>query len=156
MALLRESGTPVGELCLEVTETALVADATVAHRTLATLADSGVAMSVDDFGMGYTSLFGLRTLPVTEIKIDRAFVMGLDESAQDRSIVRSIIELAHGLGCSVTAEGVESAGTAQWLTAASCDEAQGYYFARPAPWRDLRTHIFEHGAGALVADPTPT
>jgi diguanylate cyclase len=156
VALLAQSDTPVDELCLEVTETALAADAVLAHRALAALAECGVAVSVDDFGMGYTSLSGLRTLPVAEIKIDRAFVMGLDHCEQDRSIVRSIIELGHGLGCSVTAEGVETARTAQWLKAASCDAAQGFHFARPALWRDLRERLAQHAIGAEVATTTTT
>jgi diguanylate cyclase len=135
--LLYESGTSASELCLEVTETALAADAAVAARTLRALASRGVTISIDDFGTGYTCLAQLRSLPVAEIKIDRAFVCGLDEREEDRSIVRSLIELGHGLGCVVVAEGVETPDTAAWLRAASCDAAQGYHFARPAPWPDL-------------------
>jgi diguanylate cyclase len=74
---------------------------------------------------------------VSELKIDRAFVSGLDGSPQDRSIVRAIIELAHGLGFSVTAEGVETQAVQEWLRRAGCDTAQGYHLARPAPWAEL-------------------
>jgi diguanylate cyclase (GGDEF)-like protein len=140
LGVLAETATPVEQVVLEVTETALASDARLAGEAVAALAQQGVAISIDDFGIGSTSLSGLRTLPVAELKIDRAFVMGLDHSEQDRSIVRSVIELGHGLGCSVTAEGVETAATAQWLRRASCDFAQGYHFARPAPWRDLLAH----------------
>ncbi len=142
--LLLATGTPAEQMCLEVTETALAGDAAVAARAIAALADRGIEVSIDDFGMGYTSLSQLRTLPVTEVKIDREFVRGLDGSEQDRSLVRSVIELVHGLGYTATAEGVETAATARWLAAASCDAAQGFYFAVPAPWQDLLTH---HTAG---------
>jgi diguanylate cyclase (GGDEF)-like protein len=137
MRLLADSGTSPSELCLEVTETALAADAAVAARTLRGLAARGVTLSIDDFGMGYTCLAQLRSLPVTEIKIDRAFVGGLDARGEDRAIVRSLIELGHGLRCAVVAEGVETPTTAVWLAAASCDAAQGYHYARPAPWAEL-------------------
>jgi EAL domain-containing protein (putative c-di-GMP-specific phosphodiesterase class I) len=105
---------------------------------------------MDDFGTGYTSLCNLRTLPVAEVKIDRTFVMGLEGSDHDRSIVRAIIELGHGLGCSVTAEGVESAAAAEWLRSVACDRAQGYHFARPAPWPELLVR-FGPATGTAVA-----
>jgi EAL domain-containing protein (putative c-di-GMP-specific phosphodiesterase class I) len=139
IALLAATGTPASGLWIEVTETALAADTDRAARTLEALAAAGVGISIDDFGSGYTSLGLLRTLPVGEVKIDRAFVLGLAECEQDRSIVRSIVDLGHGLGCAVTAEGVEDAETADWLRSAGCDYAQGYHFARPAPWGELLT-----------------
>jgi EAL domain-containing protein (putative c-di-GMP-specific phosphodiesterase class I) len=147
--LLAGSRTSPGELCLEVTETALAADAAGAERALRALSEIGVGLSIDDFGMGYSCLSQLRSVPVAEIKVDRAFVSGLDSRAEDRSIVRSIIELAHGLGCAVTAEGVENAQTAAWLSAASCDAAQGYHYARPAPWPEL---LDRWGTQALAPD----
>ena len=149
LALMAEAGTAVDQVVLEVTETALAADTGRVAQAVDVLAASGVAISIDDFGMGYTSLSGLRTLPAAELKIDRAFVMGLDHSQTDRSIVRAIIELGHGLGCSVTAEGVESAAIAAWLHGAGCDTAQGYHFARPAPWQELLPPVAER-------DPEPT
>jgi diguanylate cyclase (GGDEF)-like protein len=152
--LLEETGTAAEELCLEITETALAGDAALAARALEELTRHGVAVSVDDFGTGYTSLFGLRSLPVSEVKIDRAFVMELDRRSVDRSIVRSIIELAHGLGCTVTAEGVETRETAAWLRDASCDSAQGYHFARPAPWRELLEAFAPDGPTAALATTT--
>ena len=137
LGLLEETATPPEALCLEITETALAGDAALAERSLETLVERGVGVSVDDFGTGYTSVLGLRTLAVSEIKIDRAFVMELDRHSEDRSIVRAIIDLAHGLGCTVTAEGVETAETAAWLRGVACDSAQGYHLARPAPWPEL-------------------
>jgi EAL domain-containing protein (putative c-di-GMP-specific phosphodiesterase class I) len=79
----------------------------------------------------------LRSVPVAEIKIDRLFVTDLDRDPQNQAIVRSVIELAHGLGCRVTAEGVETAQVSAWLARSGCDAAQGYLFSRPAVWPHL-------------------
>ncbi len=147
---LAEAGVPAEELCLEVTETALAADAAVAARAITTLAATGIHVSVDDFGMGYTSISQLRTIPVSEVKIDREFIKGLEHSEQDRAIVRSVIELVHGLGASVTAEGVETAETADWLTKAACDAAQGYHYARPVPWQELLERFGTPAPRALI------
>ncbi|BCY05328.1 bifunctional diguanylate cyclase/phosphodiesterase [Actinoplanes sp. L3-i22] len=133
-ALLAETGARPDRLILEVTETALAGDADSAVRTIHELGALGVGISVDDFGTGYTSLSHLRGLPITEIKIDRAFVADVDRDPQSQAIVRSVIELAHGLGGRVTAEGVETAEIHRWLVAAGCDEAQGYLYGRPVPW----------------------
>jgi diguanylate cyclase (GGDEF)-like protein len=135
--LLAEAGAAASDLCVEVTETALAGNAERAARTLEELTARGVAVSIDDFGTGFTGFLGLRTLAIAEIKIDRAFVMNLAQHEHDRSIVGSIIQLAHGLGCTVTAEGVETAEAAAWLREATCDHAQGYHFTRPARWQDL-------------------
>ncbi len=155
VALREESGTAPAELWLEVTETALAADAHVAAGALRTLTDHGVKVSIDDFGMGYSCLAQLRSLAVDEIKVDRTFVSGLDRSAQDRSIVRSIIDLGHGLGCVVTAEGVETPAEAEWLRAASCDTAQGYRYAQPAPWQGLLER-FGDAPTMTALEPTTT
>ena len=136
-ALLTEHDATCDRLHLEVTETALALDAQVAARAVAGLSDQGIAIAIDDFGIGYTSLSQLRNLPVAEVKIDRAFVSGVDSNDQDRAIVRSIIDLSHSLGLLVTAEGVETRDVADWLAGVGCDHAQGYFFARPQPWPDL-------------------
>ncbi|MFI1995962.1 putative bifunctional diguanylate cyclase/phosphodiesterase [Actinoplanes sp. NPDC020271] len=133
-ALLAETGTRPDRLILEVTETALAGDAATAVRVVKELGALGVGISVDDFGTGYTSLSHLRGLPISEIKIDRAFVADVDGDPQSQAIVRSVIELAHGLGSRVTAEGVETVEIHRWLVDAGCDEAQGYLYGRPVPW----------------------
>jgi EAL domain-containing protein (putative c-di-GMP-specific phosphodiesterase class I) len=130
----------------------LPAGVVAAPHTLRALAARGVTLSIDDFGTGYTCLAQLRSLPVTEIKIDRAFVGGLDARGEDRAIVQSLIELGHGLGCAVVAEGVETPATAAWLRAASCDAAQGHHYARPAPWQEL----LDRWSGPLAAIGTTT
>ncbi|MDQ4008720.1 MAG: bifunctional diguanylate cyclase/phosphodiesterase, partial [Actinomycetota bacterium] len=137
LGLLDESGVRPGRLHLEVTETALAVDHEAVGITLGRLARHGIGCALDDFGVGYASLAHLRSLALSEVKVDRAFVAGLDTSDQDREVVRSLIQLAHGLGLRVTAEGVESAVTAAWLRRAGCDSAQGYHYARPRPWGDL-------------------
>jgi diguanylate cyclase len=135
--MLAELGTPADRLVLEVTETAMASDVVTAVRTVEELAAHGIDVAVDDFGIGYTSLSQLRTLPVAEVKIDRTFVTDLDRDPQSQAVVRSVIELAHGLGCSVTAEGVETPDVRAWLSAEGCDCAQGYLFSRPVPWPEL-------------------
>ncbi|WIM96947.1 bifunctional diguanylate cyclase/phosphodiesterase [Actinoplanes oblitus] len=133
-ALLAETGARADRLILEVTETALAGDADTAVRAVNELGALGVGISVDDFGTGYTSLSHLRGLPITEIKIDRAFVADVDRDPQSQAIVRSVIELAHGLGSRVTAEGVETPEIHRWLVEAGCDEGQGWLYGRPVPW----------------------
>jgi diguanylate cyclase (GGDEF)-like protein len=135
--LLAEFGVPADQLHLEITETALAADAVAAAQTVAALADQGIAISIDDFGEGYTSLSQLRNLPIAELKIHQSFVMDLERDERDRAIVRSLIGLADGLGCLVTAEGVETPDAASWLAAAGCECAQGYLFSKPLPYNEL-------------------
>jgi diguanylate cyclase (GGDEF)-like protein len=153
-ALLAELKVSCDRLHLEVTETAMALDATVAARAVAALADQGIAIAIDDFGIGYTSLRQLRTLPIAEVKVDRVFVSGVQTNDHDRAIVRSIIDLSHSLGCLVTAEGVESEAVADWLTSAGCDHAQGYYFARPEPWADLVRRVSNPADSGRALQPT--
>jgi diguanylate cyclase (GGDEF)-like protein len=161
--LISADGGTSERLHIEVTETALAMDATAAAEVVEALAGEGLTIAIDDFGIGYTSLSQLRSLPVSEIKIDRTFVSDLADNAQDRAIVRSVIELGHSLGFQVTAEGVETRGVAEWLTDAGCDHAQGFLWSKPLPWRELADRFApstrvpvlrraEHGADV----PTPT
>jgi diguanylate cyclase (GGDEF)-like protein len=136
-AILHETDVQADRLYLEVTETALAFDTGVAGQVIGALAAQGISMSIDDFGIGYTSLSQLRTLKVSEVKIDRTFISGLPGNDQDRVIVRSVIDLGHSLGCLVTAEGVESQDVADWLVDAGCDQAQGYLWSRPCPWTEV-------------------
>ena len=136
-ALLAEHGTTPDRLILEVTETAMADDIDSVSRAVHALAAYGVGISVDDFGIGYTSLSQLRGVPIAEIKIDRTFVAGVLDEPDNQAIVRAVIALAHGLGSRVTAEGVESAEVAGWLAWAGCDEAQGFFYSRPVPWAQV-------------------
>jgi len=163
-ALLAEHGTPAGRLLLEVTETALAGDAATAADAVVELTALGIGVSVDDFGIGYTSLSQLRSVPVAEVKIDRSFVTDLDTDGPNQAIVRSVIALAHGLGLRVTAEGVETPAVSDWLADAGCDDAQGYLFARPTAWPHLLDlYLNPRGSGrharaelTTVAEATPT
>jgi diguanylate cyclase len=120
-------------LCLEITESAIMDDPQRALQTLQRLHDMGLRLSIDDFGTGYSSLAYLKKLPLHELKIDRSFVMAMERDVADLKIVRSTIDLAHNLGLSVVAEGVETAQAWALLNRMGCDEAQGYYIAKPMP-----------------------
>jgi diguanylate cyclase (GGDEF)-like protein len=135
--LIAERGLPAGGFGMELTETALMEDSPAARAVLDAFVARGVTVAMDDFGTGYSSLAQLRALPIEVVKIDRSFVMGVAVRPDDRTIVRSVIELAHGLGRKVVAEGVDDAATLATLAELGCERAQGYYFARPLPERRL-------------------
>jgi diguanylate cyclase (GGDEF)-like protein len=120
-------------LRLEMTETVLAADPERALQTMDSLRAMGVHIALDDFGIGYSSLAYLNRLPLDEIKIDRSFVIGMVDDESSATIVRATVELGHGLGYAVVAEGVENAETRQRLTALGCDAIQGFLVARPMP-----------------------
>ncbi len=132
-AALQAAELPAGMLCLEITESALMEDPLSAQSTLRRLRDLGVATSIDDYGTGYSSLAYIKQLAVNELKIDRAFVGGMEADRSNAAIVRSTIELGHNLGLTVVAEGVETEHELAELRRFGCDEAQGYFFARPMP-----------------------
>ena len=129
--LLARTGVPARLLELEVTESAVMRYPDMMHKRLQEIRTLGVKMSIDDFGTGYASLAYLKHLPVDTLKIDKLFITNVDTDAGDRLIVRSAIQLAHGFGMSVVAEGVETQAVAELLVEEGCDFAQGYHFARP-------------------------
>ena len=124
---------PPSALQVEITETSVVSEIDSASRVLDELHTMGVGVAIDDFGTGYSSLVQLQRLHVDEIKIDKSFVLSMDTSRDDEAIVRSTIELGRSLGLRVTAEGVQSAGISERLSALGCDYAQGFYFGHPLP-----------------------
>jgi diguanylate cyclase (GGDEF)-like protein/PAS domain S-box-containing protein len=130
---LGSSGLPPHALCLEVTESTVMQDADASARILRELTLLGVTISVDDFGTGYSSMAQLKSLPVDTLKIDRAFVSGLDHNAEDRAIVTAILSLARALGLDVIAEGVERAEQGVELRQLGCRAAQGFRWSRPLP-----------------------
>ncbi len=134
---LRMTGVPAGLLELEITESALMAEPARAQRLLEMLAAMGVRLSIDDFGAGYTSLGQLKNLPVTEIKIDKSFILNMGLEPSDALIAHSIIDLGHNLGMTVLAEGVETAEALSHLSTFDCDIAQGFYLCRPVPAADF-------------------
>jgi len=141
---LRKWGVPACSLALEITEGVMMADTARTRLLLEELRALGVRLAIDDFGTGFSSLSYLKRLPVSELKIDKSFVMDIAQDEGDAVIVRSTIELAHGLGLSVIAEGVEERAAWDMLAAQGCDLGQGYYISEPlAPeplmaWLDSR------------------
>jgi diguanylate cyclase (GGDEF)-like protein len=131
-AVLEESGIAPSRLCLEITETAMMADPAAIGETLSALKELGVRLAVDDFGVGHASLRQLRALlPVDTLKIDKSFVDGITKDADDAAIVEGVVRLAHSLGLQAVAEGVETTQQVAMLRAWSCQTGQGYHFARP-------------------------
>lgn len=142
--MLSEWKLPPGFLTFEITESAMMAEPDRALDTLTQLDRMGIALSVDDFGTGFSSLGYLKKLPVDELKIDRSFVINMTEDENDATIVRSTIDLAHNLGLKVVAEGVEDARTLELLQRLSCDTAQGYHIARPMPAAELSDWLSQY------------
>lgn len=130
---LREADIAPQRLIVELTESELIDESGVIHECLHALAEIGIGVSVDDFGTGYSSLAHLRSLPLTELKIDQQFVSGMMTNHHDHVIVKTLIDLGHNLGLDVTAEGVDDEATKQALTEFGCDKAQGFMLGRPMP-----------------------
>jgi diguanylate cyclase (GGDEF)-like protein len=129
-ALARHAIRPERLLC-EITESVAMEDIRATQTAFDALSRLGVLLSIDDFGTGYSSLSYLRQLPAKQLKIDRSFILDIDDSADARAIVDAVIKLAHALGLSVVAEGVETEAQRDILLGLDCDEMQGYLFAKP-------------------------
>ena len=153
-ALLAKHRVPARALCLEITESAIMDDPQRALATLDRLSAMGFKLSIDDFGTGYSSLAYLKRLPVNELKIDQSFVRNMQLDASDAMIVRSTIDLAHNLGITVVAEGVENADAWDMLRELHCDHAQGYHMGRPMPVADFSTWSARWSAGLAHAGDT--
>ncbi len=155
-ALLRKWDIPARMLQLEITENSMMGDPERVRACLLALTALEVRLSIDDFGTGYSSLAYLKDLPVSELKIDRSFVMGLHDHPANRMIVNSVISLGQNLGLRVVAEGVEDWDAWCELSGLGCDFAQGYYLARPMPATDIPAWrllwLAEHGA-ATAEEP---
>jgi diguanylate cyclase (GGDEF)-like protein/PAS domain S-box-containing protein len=132
-AQLARTGIDPGKLRLEITEQITIEDMVGTESTLLQLRELGVGVSIDDFGSGYSSLRYLRELPVTDIKLDRSFMRGLESDPGAQAMVTGIVSLAHAIGLSVTAEGIETAGQLELMQTIGCDHGQGFYLARPGP-----------------------
>jgi EAL domain-containing protein (putative c-di-GMP-specific phosphodiesterase class I) len=115
-----------------------------AIRVMRSLSEAGIRIAIDDFGTGYSSLSYLTRFSVAALKIDRSFVADVLSDPADAAIVRTIIDMAHTLGSIVVAEGVETEAQAELLRSLGCEQAQGYYFAKPMPEADLRTLLASH------------
>jgi EAL domain-containing protein (putative c-di-GMP-specific phosphodiesterase class I) len=135
-ALVGGVGIEAGLIELEITESQLMLDPAHAIRVMRALRDAGMRIAIDDFGTGYSSLAYLNRFPVSALKIDRSFVKDMAKGKDDATIVRTIIEMAHSLGFTVVAEGVETEEQATFLRLLRCEQAQGYLFAKPMPAQD--------------------
>ncbi|MAK61205.1 MAG: hypothetical protein CMK09_09530 [Ponticaulis sp.] len=135
-----------GCFCLEVTETAVIDDPAGALANIQKLRDSGVEISIDDYGSGLSSLSYLKQIPAHELKIDKAFVLAMTEGSSDALLVKSTIDLAHTLGLRVVAEGVETNEVLGLLGLMGADIAQGYHISRPIPLSDMAGFLREFKA----------
>jgi EAL domain-containing protein (putative c-di-GMP-specific phosphodiesterase class I) len=138
-------------LTLEVTETASIVTGSADFGPLHDLAKLGVHISIDDYGTGLSTLEYLKRVPAAELKIDKSFVQALTRSQSDRLMVHSTLQLAHSLGRSVVAEGVETQETLDALRAMGCDIAQGYLIARPMTFEKLEKYLSLSGGATLTA-----
>ena len=131
LQLIKEHGIKPDQLTLEITENTVMQDVHHAITVLECLRDIGVRISMDDFGTGHSSLAQIRNLPLHELKIDKSFIMSLTSDEQNRAIVKTTIELAHNMNLSVVAEGIENEETLRQVCDMGCEEAQGFFLAKP-------------------------
>ena len=139
--LLNAYQLPAKFLELEVTESGLIADEVTARNTLIALNNLGVTLSLDDFGTGYSSFNYLKKFPFDAIKVDKSFVQQLDESEEDKEIVRSIIHVAKKLNLIVTVEGIESETHEDFIISEGCEYGQGYFYGKPMPCDEFETGL---------------
>ena len=126
-------GVDTGRVILELTETCAMEDPVASLALLTRFRMKHFHLSIDDFGTGYSSMIQLVRLPFSEMKVDKSFVINATQSLESRTVIKSIVDLGHSLGLTVTAEGVEDAGAVKFLEDIGCDLAQGYYLGRPMP-----------------------
>ena len=138
---LQRTGVDAHRLWLEVTESVMVENPEIARTSLRRIRAMGPRIALDDFGTGYSSLSLLQQFPIQRIKIDRAFVKGLDDSPNDRSLVRTVINLGESLGLDIVAEGVETIDQLRQLRDFSCDKAQGFLISHPVPPEAMRSTV---------------
>ena len=151
-ATLLEFGVGVEWLCLELTESSVMHEVQRSMASLQRLHDLGLRLSVDDFGTGYSSLAQLKKLPIHELKIDKSFVLKLDQSEDDRVIVHSTIDLGHNMGLEVVAEGVETEASQSVLRELGCDIVQGYLLAKPISAEEFSQWVGAHQQRQITAE----
>ncbi|HUR23547.1 MAG TPA: EAL domain-containing protein [Acidimicrobiales bacterium] len=156
--ILAATGLPPDRLILEMTESVVMEEAEATMHIMGEIDNLGVRLALDDFGQGYSSLSYLKRFPLDVLKVDKAFVDGLVDNAEDRAIVRSVVALARELGISVTAEGIETVRQLEHVKTLGCDVGQGYWFSRPVPADEItalmRKQPAGEEAGAVIRTPT--
>jgi diguanylate cyclase (GGDEF)-like protein len=140
---------PAKSLMIEITETSIMVNPERSFQIVNRIADMGVGVSIDDFGTGYSSLAYLKKLPATELKVDKSFVKDMLENDSDMTIVNATIQLAHNLGLTVAAEGVENSATFNRLKAMGCDSLQGYFISQPLAADEFLTWLQTKGTSFL-------
>jgi diguanylate cyclase (GGDEF)-like protein len=155
LQILAETGMDPHYLELELTESALMGDASDTVYKLLRLKELGISISVDDFGTGYSSLSYLKHLPIDTIKVDRSFVRDIVNDPDDAAIVDAIVAMAHALNLNVIAEGVETREQLEFLRQRKCQQAQGYYFARPLDARQFEAFLTQGMISGDVSVSTP-
>ncbi|HXZ46348.1 MAG TPA: EAL domain-containing protein, partial [Pseudolabrys sp.] len=143
--LIGMHGLAANALCLEITESALMEDPELALTHLNALAELGLRLAIDDYGVGRASLAYLQALPVHELKIDGRFIRAVADTPRNAAIVKSTVMLCHALGLHVVGEGAETANDLAWLRANDCDMAQGYGIAKPMPADELPGWLMAFG-----------
>ena len=152
------------QLCLELTESALIDAGSSTRRTIESLSSMGIRLAIDDFGTGWSSLAYLRRFPIDIIKIDRSFVRGVGRDANDTEVIKAVISLGHALDLTLVAEGIETEEQARILADMGCHHGQGFLFGRPVGPEQVKRHFepgpeqkHRNGPGAapLSADPLP-
>jgi len=151
---LDESGLAAPQLEVELTETSLMDDPALANELLGKIRDMGMTIALDDFGTGYSSLSHLRHFPLDTLKIDQTFVRDLGTNPEDAAIVRAIITMAHNLGMTVVAEGVETPCHLDHLIRERCDYVQGYYISRPVPAEQMEVMLHQQAGQGGVTLPS--
>ena len=150
---LEAAGVGPHQLVIEVTESVFMNDCAAASQVLARLRSHGVVISIDDFGIGYSSLSYIEQLPVDELKVDRVFVSRLDGSSRALAIARSVVDLAHAVDLKVVAEGVENLDQLNTLATMGCDRGQGYLFSSPVPAEVVPDVVFDQLGRRLALSP---
>ncbi|MGN6725195.1 MAG: putative bifunctional diguanylate cyclase/phosphodiesterase, partial [Tepidisphaeraceae bacterium] len=146
LAATQKHGIDPGQLDLEITESAVMDNSHDAMQMLHDLRATGAKISMDDFGVGYSSLACLQQFPVDVLKIDRSFIENLSLKHDAEAVIQAMLTLAHGLGLSVVAEGLEAAEQVELLRSLNCDYGQGYFFSRPMWAGDVERYLNEHAA----------
>jgi diguanylate cyclase len=131
--LLATTDVPPSCITLEITESQVMRNLEVTQPAMLTLRSFGVRLAIDDFGTGYASLTQLKNIPADELKLDRMFIVGLEHDERDRGVIEGAVRLAHALGMTVVAEGVETVAQLNFLTEVGCDALQGFLLGRPQP-----------------------
>jgi EAL domain-containing protein (putative c-di-GMP-specific phosphodiesterase class I) len=153
--VLTETGFPASRLEIEITESSLFDNLSLAQSIVGSLKNQGVQLSLDDFGTGYSSLAHLRALPFDRIKIDKSFVQSINDSADSAAIVNAIARLGESLNLPVTAEGIEDEAVEARIKAVGCAKGQGWLYGKPMSVSDVRRLLAENGLllpGAVVQD----